>query len=214
MDDRATDRREMVEKQIRRRGICDPRVLEALLEVHRHEFVPPESQARAYGDHPLPIGADQTISQPYMVASMTECLSLTPESRVLEIGTGSGYQTAVLSTLTAEVFTIELLPKLSTHARLTLTRLGYENIHYRVCDGSRGWPEMAPFNGIIITAAAPQVPPALIRQLADPGVLAAPIGSRGSQELVTVTRNEGRDVSRTHFKCTFVPLIGVEGFPD
>ena len=204
----------MVEKQIRRRGVRDPRVLEALLEVHRHEFVPPESQARAYGDHPLPIGADQTISQPYMVAVMTECLDLAPESRVLEIGTGSGYQTAVLATLAAEVFTVELLPELSARARLTLTRLGYDNIRYRVCDGSLGWPEMAPFDGIIVTAAAPQVPPALIRQLEDPGVLAAPIGGRGSQDLVTVRREKGQDVSRTHFKCSFVPLLGVEGFPD
>ena len=204
----------MIDKQIRRRGVRDPRVLEALLRVPRHEFVPPASQDQAYADHPLPIGSDQTISQPYMVAVMTECLDLTPDSRVLEIGTGSGYQTAVLSTLAAEVITIERLPELSARARLTLTSLGYDNILYQVCDGSRGWPEGAPFDGIIVTAAAPQVPPDLVKQLADPGVLAAPVGGRGSQNLVTVRRQAGKTVTRTHFKCSFVPLLGVEGFPD
>jgi protein-L-isoaspartate(D-aspartate) O-methyltransferase len=214
MDDRASDRFDMVDSQIERRGVRDPAVLAAMRTVPRHEFIPEPERSRAYVDHPVPIGSDQTISQPYMVAVMTECLRLTRESRVLEIGTGSGYQTAVLAMLAAEVFTVERLPELSARARVTLTMLGYDNIRYRVSDGSVGWAEEAPFDGILVTAAAPRIPPGLVAQLADPGVLAAPVGARGSQDLVTVRRENGRDVTRTWFKCSFVPLLGVEGFPD
>ncbi len=214
MDERATDRLDMVTRQIERRGVRDAAVLTAMRAIPRHEFIPERDRHRAYEDHPVPIGSDQTISQPYMVAVMTERLRLHRKSRVLEIGTGSGYQTAVLATLAAEVFTIERLPELSARARMTLTALGYDNIRYRVEDGSVGWPEAAPFDGIIVTAAAPRVPAALVAQLGDPGVLAAPIGSRGSQDLVTISRSEDGDVTTTHFRCSFVPLIGVEGFPD
>jgi protein-L-isoaspartate(D-aspartate) O-methyltransferase len=214
MDEWAADRIDMVKRQIERRGVRDPGVLEAMRTVPRHEFVPERERRRAYGDHPLPIGSSQTISQPFMVAVMTECLDLAPEGRVLEIGTGSGYQTAVLAALAGEVYTVERLPELSARARVTLTRLGYDNVHYRVADGSVGWAEEEPFDGILVTAAAPEVPSALVRQLADPGILAAPIGSRGSQDLVTVERRAGKTVTRTHFKCSFVPLLGAEGFPD
>lgn len=214
MDERATDRLDMVAMQIERRGVRDAAVLEAMRTVPRHEFIPEREQNRAYGDHPVPIGSDQTVSQPYMVAVMTEHLALTRESRVLEIGTGSGYQTAVLATLAGEVFTVERIPELSARARVKLTALGHDNVRYRVADGSVGWPSAGPFDGIIVTAAAPRIPAALVDQLADPGVLAAPVGSRGSQELVTVRRESGRDVTTAHFKCSFVPLLGVEGFPD
>ena len=214
MDERATDRLDMVARQIERRGVRDAAVLEAMRTVLRHEFIPEREHGRAYGDHPVPIGSDQTISQPYMVAVMTECLGLTPDSRVLEIGTGSGYQTAVLSTLAAEVYTIELLPELSARARLTLTTLGYQNVEFRVCDGTRGWPEAAPFDGILVTAAAPRIPPDLPDQLADPGILVAPIGERGQQDLVTLRREGDRRDRRAHFRCAFVPLIGAEGFSE
>ncbi len=207
-------RHEMVEKQIKRRGVRDPRVLDALRRVPRHEFVPPNRQKQAYDDHPLPIGEGQTISQPYMVAAMTELLELSPESRVLEVGTGSGYQAAVLAELAGRVFTIERDARLAARARSALTAAGYENLSYRVCDGTRGWPEEAPFDGIVITAAAPEVPPSLLDQLGDPGVLVAPVGSAGSQDLVSVRRSGGRDERTVHFRCAFVPLLGVEGFPD
>ncbi len=213
MDDFERDRLEMVARQIAGRGVRDPAVLAAMRAVPRHEFIPAGSRHRAYADHPVSIGFHQTISQPYMVAVMTECLSLTPSSRVLEIGTGSGYQTAVLAEIAAEVFTVERIPELSARARATLTALGYEGIQYRVGDGSLGWPEAAPFDGILLTAATPRIPSALVEQLADPGILAAPVGHRGSQDLVTVHRKDGEDRRQTHFKCSFVPLLGEEGFP-
>jgi protein-L-isoaspartate(D-aspartate) O-methyltransferase len=204
----------MIKDQIVRRGVRDPRVLRAMKMVPRHEFVPAHAERRSYGDHPVPIGHDQTISQPYMVAVMSEYLGLKADSRVLEIGTGSGYQTAVLATLAAKVYTIERIPELSARARAKLTALGYENITYRVGDGSGGWPEAAPFDGIIVTAAAPAAPPTLIAELADPGVLVVPVGTRGTQNLVSVHLENGRERTEVHFRCSFVPLLGVEGFPD
>jgi protein-L-isoaspartate(D-aspartate) O-methyltransferase len=214
MDEFEIERGRMVADQIRRRGVRDPRVLNALRRVPRHEFVPEARRKLAYEDHPVTIGESQTISQPYMVAAMTELLELGGPERVLEIGTGSGYQTAVLAELATEVFTIERLPRLSARARTTLTSLGYDNIEYRVCDGTRGWPEEAPFPAILVTAAAPEPPPSLLAQLADPGILVMPAGARGIQELLSIRRRDGEDVRHHHFRCSFVPLIGLEGFPD
>jgi len=214
MDEHEVERGRMVADQIRRRGVNDPRVLNAMRRVPRHEFIRGPGQSQAYEDHPVPIGEDQTISQPYMVAAMTERLRLEGDERVLEIGTGSGYQTAVLSTLAAEVYTIERLPSLSARARTTLTSLGYDNVHYRVCDGTQGWPEEAPFPAILVTAAAEDPPPSLLDQLADPGILVMPAGPRGLQDLITIHRKDGRDERKSHFRCSFVPLIGLEGFPD
>jgi protein-L-isoaspartate(D-aspartate) O-methyltransferase len=204
----------MVETQIRARGVSDERVLAVVAEVPRHEFVAVPDQGSAYDDRPLPIGERQTISQPYMVAVMTEILALSGAERILEIGTGSGYQTAVLSRLAAEVFTIERIPALAVRARETLDRLGYRNVRYRVGDGSLGWPEEAPFQAVIVTAATPSIPPALLDQLAGTGILVAPVGERGMQELVSVRRERGLDRKKVHFSCTFVPLLGAEGFPE
>ncbi|MEN8148343.1 MAG: protein-L-isoaspartate(D-aspartate) O-methyltransferase [Planctomycetota bacterium] len=214
MDEYEVERGRMVADQVRRRGVRDPRVLNAMRRVPRHEFIPDSLREQAYEDHPVTIGESQTISQPYMVAAMTELLELGGPERVLEIGTGSGYQTAVLAELAAEVFTIERLPGLSARARTTLTAQGYDNIEYRVCDGTRGWPEAAPFPAILVTAAAPETPPSLLTQLADPGILVMPAGGRGMQDLVSIRRKDGMDVRREHFRCSFVPLIGLEGFPD
>jgi protein-L-isoaspartate(D-aspartate) O-methyltransferase len=214
MDDYEVERGRMVAEQIRKRGVSDPRVLNAMRRVPRHEFIRGPQQAQAYEDHPVPIGESQTISQPYMVAVMTEHLRLAGHERVLEIGTGSGYQTAVLSMLAQSVYTVERLPRLSARARTTLTFLGYDNVQYRVGDGTQGWPEEAPFAGILVTAAAPEPPASLLAQLADPGILVMPAGPRAMQDLVTVHRKGGTDEVQTHFRCSFVPLIGLEGYPD
>ena len=214
MDEHEIERGRMVADQIRRRGVKDPRVLNAMRRVPRHEFIRGPQQAQAYEDHPVPIGESQTISQPYMVAVMTEHLRLQGHERVLEVGTGSGYQTAVLSSLAKSVFTVERLPRLSARARTTLTFLGYDNVSYRVGDGSQGWPEEGPFDAILVTAAAPEPPPSLLDQLADPGTLVMPAGPRPVQDLVTVHRKDGADEKKTHFRCSFVPLIGLEGYPD
>ena len=192
----------------------DERVLAAMAETPRHEFLPDEGRAEAYADRPLPIGERQTISQPYMVASMTELLGLTGRERVLEIGTGSGYQTAVLARLAAEVLSVERIPALAARARETLSMLGVRNVRFRVGDGSAGWPEEAPFDAVLVTAAAPEVPRALLDQLADPGVLVAPVGDRIVQDLVHIRRERGRDRQDRHFKCVFVPLIGADGFRE
>jgi len=214
LDQYRADRHEMVDSQIRRRGVRDERVLAAMERVPRHLFIPEGDRGQAHQDHPVPIGERQTISQPYMVAVMTELLALSGKERVLEIGTGSGYQTAVLAECAAQVLTIERFPGLAARARTTLTTLGYENVEFRVCDGTRGWPEEAPFDGILVTAAAPKIPPDLSDQLADPGILVAPIGERGQQDLVTLRREGDRRDRQVHFRCAFVPLIGVEGFSE
>ena len=176
------ERRRMVEEQLSARDIRDPRVLDVMRTVPRHLFVPELRRAEAYGDYPLPIGHDQTISQPYIVAFMTQALEIAPAHRVLEIGTGSGYQAAVLGALAKEVLTIEILPPLAERARETLSALGYRNIQVRTGNGYLGWPERAPYDRIMVTAAPAEVPPALIGQLTIGGLMAIPVGT-GDQEL-------------------------------
>jgi protein-L-isoaspartate(D-aspartate) O-methyltransferase len=202
-------RRNMVERQIARRGIKDPQVLAAMRATPRHLFVPPELRAQAYGDHPLPIGHGQTISQPYIVAAMTELLDIRPESKVLEIGAGSGYQTAVAARLAAHVYSIEIVPELARSAAALLAKLGVKNVTVREGDGYRGWPEQAPFDRIIVTAAPPEVPKALIEQLRPGGKMVVPVGkSPLDQELLVVEKlADGRTVERSVFPVRFVPMV-------
>ena len=175
--DMTEERNEMVRTQIQARGVRDPRVLQAMREVKRHLFVPGESAEDAYEDYPLPIGEGQTISQPYIVALMTELLELQPDDKVLEIGTGSGYQAAILSRLAREVRSIEIVPSLAETAGKRLDLLGYDNVHLRVGDGYKGWPDEAPFDAIIVTAAPPEIPQALVDQLAEGGRMVVPVGT-------------------------------------
>lgn len=205
-------RREMVERQLRPRGIHSPQVLDAMLAVPRHEFVPADCRAEAYSDQPLPIGLGQTISQPLMVATMTEALALTGRDRVLEIGTGSGYQTAVLALLAGEVYSIEYLPELAEAARQRLARLGFANVHVREGDGGLGWSEAAPFEAILVAAAAPDPPPPLVAQLTEGGRMVIPVGCGVYQELLRIERNAGRIRRRTLDWCRFVPLRGSHGW--
>ncbi len=205
-------RRDMVEHQLRKRDIRSERVLEAMGEIPRHEFVPEESRDYAYDDQPLPIGEGQTISQPYMVASMTETLELTGVERVLEIGTGSGYQAAVLSRLAAEVFTVESRTMLALSARERLARLGYGNVHVHAGDGTLGLPDFAPFDAILVAAAAPEIPPPLAEQLAEGGRLVVPIGGGENQDLVRARKRDGRLVLENLYACRFVPLLGRHGW--
>jgi protein-L-isoaspartate(D-aspartate) O-methyltransferase len=199
-------REEMVRIQIRARGIGDPRVLEAMRKVPRHRFVLPESREQAYGDYPLPICLDQTISQPYIVAFMTEHLGLREGGRVLEIGTGSGYQTAILAEIAREVFTVEILEPLSREARERLTEMGYSNIRFAVGDGREGWREEAPFDGILAAASAEEIPPRLLEQLAPGARLVLPVGV-DQQDLWLITRTrEGHD-ARNLLPVRFVPLV-------
>ena len=207
-------RQQMVERQIRQRGIRDPRVLDAMLAVPRHAFVPTEHVSAAYNDQPLPIGEGQTISQPYMVASMTEALELSGSERVLEIGTGSGYQTAVLSPLAREVHTVENHPVLSGAAQARLEQLGSRNVFFHVGDGTLGWPEAAPYDAIMVTAAAPLIPPPLLAQLAEGGRLLLPLGSAETQELVRIWRKGGEITTERLYHCRFVPLIGLYGWSE
>jgi protein-L-isoaspartate(D-aspartate) O-methyltransferase len=210
----AERRREMVDRQLRSRGIRDPRVLAAIEKVPRHLFVPPELREEAYNDQPLPIGAEQTISQPYMVASMTELLELAAGDRALEIGAGSGYQTAILAELTAEVHTVEKHPGLAAAAAERLARLGYANAHVHTGDGTLGWPEAAPYTAILVTAAAPFLPPPLVQQLADGGRLVLPLGAADTQAVVRV-RRRGRDIAtESLYACRFVPLLGRYGWRE
>jgi len=204
----------MVVEQLQRRGVHDARVLDAMARVPRHEFVPPEQQAQAYGDCALPIGEGQTISQPFMVAVMSAALALAGGERVLEIGTGSGYQAAVLGALAREVITIERRASLAAVARQRLASLGYTNIDVVVADGSNGYPPRAPYGGIIVTAGAPRVPASLKTQLADGGRLVVPIGSRFHQDLVVVERRGDALVETMREACAFVPLVGQEGWPE
>jgi len=203
----AAERQRMVDEQIARRGIRDQRVLAAMRKIERHRFVSEAQRSGAYEDHPLPVGEGQTISQPYIVALMTEALALQGDERVLEVGTGSGYQTAILAELAAEVYSVEILPRLAEQARATLEDLGYQNVHIRLGDGSEGWAEHAPYQGILVTAAPPEVPPALLEQLAPGGRLVIPVGVQ-SQELELHTRRpEGFRVERLA-AVRFVPLVG------
>jgi protein-L-isoaspartate(D-aspartate) O-methyltransferase len=203
-----------IARQVRARGIEDRRVLHAIGRLARERFVPPEVREHARDDRALAIGLDQTISQPYMVAVMTVELGLTGSERVLEVGTGSGYQTAVLAQLAAEVATVERHATLSLRARGLLDGLGLTNIRYRIGDGSLGWPELAPFDRIIVTASAPEMPPALFAQLAEGGRLVAPIGTESDQLLTTIEKQGGRPVVRRGMACRFVPLIGAEGWAE
>lgn len=203
-----TRRNRMVESQIEARDVTHPATLAAMRKVERHRFVPEELHTKAYADRPLPIGLGQTISQPYIVALMTEQIAPTRDMRVLEIGTGSGYQAAVLAEICAEVFTIELLPELADRAARLLAELGYKNIRTRTGDGWRGWPEAAPFDAIIVTAAAESMPPALLRQLKDGGRMIIPLGPHGgAQELVLVTKRDGKTVTRPLIPVRFVPFV-------
>jgi protein-L-isoaspartate(D-aspartate) O-methyltransferase len=210
--DYAVARRRMVEEQLQRRGIHDPRVLRIMAAVPRHLFVDPTFVGRAYSDHALPIGQEQTISQPYMVALMTQVLGLEGDEKVLEIGTGSGYQTAMLAELADRVFTIERIPEIGIAARERLTAMGYSNVIFRIGDGTVGWREMSPFDRVIVTAGAPQVPPFLEEQLRVGGWGIVPVGDASNQSLVRVTRTEAGIKEEVLCSCTFVPLIGKEGW--
>ncbi len=205
-------RANMVEYQLRRRGIKDERVLQAFLKVPRHKFVRPQDVWHAYEDYPLAIGYGQTISQPYMVAIMTELLELKGDERVLEIGTGSGYQAAILAELAKEVFTIERIPELARKAETVLQELGYTNVKVVFGDGSKGLPEYAPYDAIVVTAAAPRPPQPLLEQLKDRGRLVIPVGTRRLQDLLRITR-VGNEFKMENFgPCLFVPLIGEAGW--
>jgi protein-L-isoaspartate(D-aspartate) O-methyltransferase len=208
------ERLAMVEDQLRRRGIHDQRVLEAMAKIPRHSFVSPEYQAAAYEDRPLPIGEGQTISQPYMVAVMTQSLELTGGERVLEIGTGSGYQTATLAELAKTIFSVERIQVLIQRAQKVLQNLGYENIFFLHGDGTKGWPENSPFEGIIVTAGSPEVPQMLTSQLADGGRLVIPVGPRYTQTLYKVTRKGNRFMEEDITGCVFVPLLGDFGWKE
>jgi protein-L-isoaspartate(D-aspartate) O-methyltransferase len=212
MDDYGPAREQMVAEQIMRRGIRDTRVLQAMRRVPRHLFVPANEQAFAYADRALPIAHGQSISQPYMVAVMTQALALTGTERVLEIGTGSGYQAAILAELAREVITIERWPELASSAEAVLKECGYSNIRVRLGDGSLGAPESAPYDAVIVTAAAPQAPAELQEQLAPGGRLAVPIGTREHQVLTLITR-EGAGFRASRYEdCVFVPLVGRGGW--
>jgi protein-L-isoaspartate(D-aspartate) O-methyltransferase len=204
----------MVLQQLRGRDVEDERVLAAMAKVPRELFVPPDLRKRAYDDAALPIGSGQTISQPYMVARICEALSLRGHERVLDVGTGSGYQAAVLAELAGEVHTIERVPELADQARETLAAAGYGHVRVHVGDGTLGLPELAPFVAIAVAAAAPRIPEALYEQLEPRGRLVVPVGRRRGQELQLVIRSpEGPAVVRS-VPCRFVPLVGAEGFPD
>lgn len=198
----------MVEQQIARRGVRNALVLEAMRKVSRHRFVPAHLIARAYDDTPLPIGFGQTISQPFIVGYMTDALGVTKAHRVLEIGTGSGYQAAVLAELAREVYTIEIVPDLARRAGATLRGLGYANVHVREADGYRGWPEQAPFDRIMVTAAPEQIPQALLDQLARGGRLVIPVGAQGAvQDMTIVDKTDRGIIQRRTIPVQFVPLI-------
>jgi protein-L-isoaspartate(D-aspartate) O-methyltransferase len=209
-----TLRRLMVEHQLERRGIADPLVLEAMRKVPREAFVPPELADEAYADGPLPIGEGQTISQPYIVALMAEALELRGADRVLEIGAGSGYAAAVLAEIAAELYTVERHARLAEEAAARLTRLGYDNVHVRVGDGSLGWPEHAPFDAIVVAAGAPEVPEALKEQLAVGGRLVIPVGQgRTLQDLLRLRRLSETEYQREELGgVRFVPLVGEGGW--
>lgn len=210
---RQAERDRMVDTQIAARGVTHPQVLDALRKVPRHLFVPHDSQAQAYEDHPVRIACGQTISQPYMVAIMTELLGLAPTDRVLEIGTGSGYQTAILALLAAEVISIERHAELVNTAQRRLDELHYSNVTILCGDGSLGYYERAPYNAILVTAGSPAIPAPLKEQLADNGRLLCPAGGRDFQRLINVTRKGNAFLECESISCIFVPLIGEEGWP-
>ena len=205
----AMERERMVKFQIEERGIDDKRVIEAMKKVPRHEFVPPEYVHQAYEDHPLPIGYGQTISQPYIVAVMTELLRLTPDSKVLEIGTGSGYQAAILAELVKEVYTVEIIPELCEQAKRRLARLGYKNVYVKCGDGYYGWKEHAPYDAIIVTCAPDHIPQPLVDQLADGGRMVIPVGPPGGYQVLWLVERQGDKVTSERIMgVAFVPLTG------
>lgn len=202
-------------RRLEAQGITDQKVLEVMRRIPRHLFIPNALWDHAYADHPVPIDRGQTISQPYIVALMTQALQLEKSDRVLEIGTGSGYQTAILAELAKHVYTIERFPELSEKAKKLLTEAGYTNISFLVGDGTLGWPEEAPFDKIIVTAAAPEVPKAFVEQLSERGRLVIPVGGRQVQTLLALTKEEGGKLRREELcACSFLPLVGKEGWPD
>ncbi len=211
---REKERIQMVQDQLIKRGIKDSRVLTAMERVPRHRFVSTALARSAYHDGPLSIGEGQTISQPYMVALMTEELSLQGDETVLEIGTGSGYQTAVLAELAKTVYTVERIPSLSERAHMVLEDLGYKNVLFKVGDGTRGWPEKAPFEGIIVTAGAPSIVESLVDQLNEGGKLVIPVGSRYSQTLYRIVKRKGQIEKKLSTLCVFVPLLGEYGWEE
>jgi protein-L-isoaspartate(D-aspartate) O-methyltransferase len=208
----AVQRRTMIDAQIRKRGVSSPRVLEAMAAVPRHEFVPAQFRSDAYADKPLPIGEGQTISQPFMVAAMTEALGLTGSECVLEIGTGSGYQAAVLSPLAWAVISVESHTSLALAAQERLTRLGYINVHVHNGDGSAGFPDAAPYDAILVTAGAPEIPGVFAGQLREGGCLVIPVGDQQDQHLVLAKLENGKLKSRALFACRFVPMRGRYGW--
>jgi protein-L-isoaspartate(D-aspartate) O-methyltransferase len=211
-DEQGAARRRMVQVQLRERGIHDPHVLRIMEAMPRHLFVDEALEAKAYSDSALPIGASQTISQPYMVALMTQALELTGEEKILEIGTGSGYQTAILAELSDRVFTVERLAAVGESARDRLTRMGYSNVVFRVADGSVGWREMAPFDRVLIAAGAPRTPAFLGEQLRVGGIVVMPVGKGENQMLVKAVRTETGWQERELCGCAFVPLIGKDAW--
>ena len=207
-------RERMVKNQLITRGIKDQRVLKAMGKVPRHLFIEEVLAGEAYNDHPVPIGEKQTISQPYIVALMTEALELTGKETTLEIGTGSGYQTAILAELSSRVYTIERIKSLLVNARKLLAQLGYDNILFKAFDGTLGWKEFAPFDAIMVTAGAPNIPQPLIDQLADNGRIIIPVGDKHTQELIKITKKEEGLKQSNLGGCRFVNLIGVHGWSD
>lgn len=214
MPDYAQARERMVEEQIDARGVKDPRVLAAMRKVERHRFVSEGLRHQAYEDHPLPIGSGQTISQPYVVAAMTEFLQVRRTDKVLEIGTGSGYQTALLAELARAVYTVEVIPELSRAARLVLSELGYRNVRFKTADGHLGWPEFAPFDRVIVTAGAETMPNELVGQLAEGGRIVVPVGPSGSQTLYLGVKHGRRLVQRALMQVVFVPFVHSTGSVD
>jgi len=211
---RAEERHRMVERQIEARGIHNARVLAAMREIPRHLFIPPPFDQSAYDDNPLPIGNGQTISQPYIVALMTELLRPGPSDNMLEIGAGSGYQAAILSRLVHRLTTVERIPAVVNLARNNLKLLGIQNVEVIEGDGTQGYPQNAPYDGIIVTAATPEIPQALTDQLADGGRVVAPVGGRDIQELVTLEKQGDRMIPQYHGGVRFVPLIGRHGWEN
>ena len=205
-------RRRMVEGQLIPRGIKDPRVLEAMAKVPRDIFVEEALAGEGYNDYPLPIGYRQTISQPYIVALMTEALKLTGTEYILEVGTGSGYQTAILAELCSKVYTVERIEPLLTKAKNLLARLGYKNIFFKVSDGTMGWKGCAPFDAIMVTAGSPKIPQPFLEQLAEGGSLIIPVGNKTSQELIQIEKQQKKYISNKLGSCRFVDLCGVHGW--
>jgi protein-L-isoaspartate(D-aspartate) O-methyltransferase len=207
-----TERKRMVEQQIVARGISDPRLLAVMESIPRHMFIPDEDLPWAYSDGPLPIGQGQTISQPYIVALMTELLQLDVNDRVLEVGTGSGYQAAILGQMVAEVHTVEMIPELAASAARTLSGLGFNNVHVHTGDGSLGWKQAAPYDGILVAAAAPSTPKPLLEQLSEGGRLVIPVGGRGFQQLEKWVRKGKKFEHKIDLSVAFVPLRGEHGW--